>query len=225
MLALDASGLRVLAHPVRGRLVGLLRKHGPATATQLAERLGLNSGATSYHLRQLASAGLIEDDPTRGNARERWWRSVYRGQSFGDRGLIGSEPEAAVRYLQAVATGYASLTQQTLNEFQSMPVAWRELVDLSDWPLRLTPAEAEELRRELAALLRRYRPATPETAANAPAGAERVVVVTQLLPEPGALEAGALDTGTAGATDAGAADIGTADTGAADAGATGAGQL
>ncbi|QMU73675.1 helix-turn-helix domain-containing protein [Streptacidiphilus sp. P02-A3a] len=189
VLALDASGLRVLAHPVRSRLVGLLRRHGPATATQLAERLGLNSGATSYHLRQLASAGLIEDDPTRGNARERWWRSVYRAQSLNDRELIGSEPEATARYLQTIATGYASLTQQALNEFETMPTPWREVLDLSDCPLLLTPAEAGDLRRELTALLRRYRQDTPEGVAAAPAGAERVALLTQLLPQPGELAA------------------------------------
>ncbi|MBG7702409.1 helix-turn-helix transcriptional regulator [Streptomyces sp. MC1] len=55
-VALDAKGLRSLAHPVRVQLLGLLRTHGPATATQLPDRLGLNSGATSYHLRRLATA-------------------------------------------------------------------------------------------------------------------------------------------------------------------------
>src|SRR5579863_2837206 len=66
---LDAKGLRALAHPVRVQLVDLLRRHGPSTATQLAERTGLTSGATSYHLRQLAASGFIVEDPDRGNAR------------------------------------------------------------------------------------------------------------------------------------------------------------
>ena len=47
----DATALKALAHPVRLRMLGMLRVDGPATATQLAARLGLNSGATSYHLR------------------------------------------------------------------------------------------------------------------------------------------------------------------------------
>ena len=185
MVALDAKGLRALSHPVRGRLVGLLRRHGPATATQLAERLGLNSGATSYHLRQLAAAGLIEDDAERGNARERWWRSVYQAQSFNGGELLRQEPEVAVGYLQAVANAYASAVQQTLNGFETMPETWRELVDLSDWPLLLTPEEAGELRQELGSVLGRYRRADTEAAADAPGGAERLVVITQLLPEPG----------------------------------------
>src|SRR5262245_28458635 len=54
---LNERSLRALAHPVRVKLLGLLRIEGPATATGLAEKLGLNSGATSYHLRQLAGAG------------------------------------------------------------------------------------------------------------------------------------------------------------------------
>ena len=58
-IALDAGSLRGLAHPVRLRMLGLLRTEGPATATRLAARLGLNSGATSYHLRQLATHGFV----------------------------------------------------------------------------------------------------------------------------------------------------------------------
>jgi DNA-binding transcriptional ArsR family regulator len=52
---LDPHNLRGLAHPLRVRLLGLLRSDGSSTATRLAERLGQSSGATSYHLRQLAA--------------------------------------------------------------------------------------------------------------------------------------------------------------------------
>ncbi|MDP2774304.1 MAG: helix-turn-helix domain-containing protein [Nocardioides sp.] len=70
------QALKALTHPVRLRMLGLLRTEGPATATRLATRLGLNSGATSYHLRQLARHGFVVDDEERGNARERWWRAA-----------------------------------------------------------------------------------------------------------------------------------------------------
>ncbi len=69
--------LRALTHPVRLRMLGILRTEGPATATVLAQRLGLNTGATSYHLRQLAQHGFIDDDAERGNGRERWWRAAH----------------------------------------------------------------------------------------------------------------------------------------------------
>ena len=58
---LTPASLRVLAHPLRSRLLGALRRHGPSTATDLATLLGTNSGATSYHLRKLESVGLVQD--------------------------------------------------------------------------------------------------------------------------------------------------------------------
>ncbi|MGI5193894.1 ArsR/SmtB family transcription factor [Streptomyces sp. CA-288835] len=182
-VVLDAKGLRAMAHPVRVQLVGLLRKYGPSTATRLAERLGVNSGTASYHLRQLDAAGFVEEDAERGNARERWWRSVHQMTELNDRDLADREPEAALAYLQSVATTYTMRTQQTLNELQTMPRAWRDTFDMSDMALRLMPEEAVALRHELRAVIARYRRDTPEAAASAPEGAERVGVITQLLPE------------------------------------------
>ncbi|MFF4362093.1 ArsR/SmtB family transcription factor [Streptomyces sp. NPDC001604] len=182
-VVLDAKGLRALAHPVRVHLVGLLRKYGPSTATRLAERLGVNSGTASYHLRQLGAAGFVEEDTERGNARERWWRSVHQMTEFSDRELADREPEATLAYLQSVAAIYTLRAQRTLNELQTMPRAWRDSFDMSDWALRLTPEEAVALRQELRDVIARYRRDTPEAAAEAPEGAERVAVVTHLLPE------------------------------------------
>ena len=54
--------IRALSHPLRVRLLDLLRFDGPSTATLLARRVGESSGATSYHLRQLARHGFIEED-------------------------------------------------------------------------------------------------------------------------------------------------------------------
>lgn len=182
-VVLDAKGLRALAHPVRVQLVGLLRKYGPSTATRLAERLGVNSGTASYHLRQLGDAGFVEEDTERGNARERWWRAVHQSTRFSDRELAEEEPEAALAYLQSVAAAYTLRTQRALGELQTMPDRWRGTFDISDWSLRLTPEEAVRLQQELHALLFRYRADSPETAAEAPEGAERVSVITQILPE------------------------------------------
>jgi DNA-binding transcriptional ArsR family regulator len=49
-LHLGAEAVKVLAHPLRSRIVTQLRRSGPLTATALAALLGTNSGATSYHL-------------------------------------------------------------------------------------------------------------------------------------------------------------------------------
>ncbi|MFF2852541.1 ArsR/SmtB family transcription factor [Streptomyces sp. NPDC058001] len=195
-VVLDARGLRALAHPLRVQLVRLLRKYGPSTATRLAERLGVNSGTASYHLRQLGAAGFVEEDAERGNARERWWRSVHQTTELNDRELADREPEAALAYLQSVAATYTLRTQQTLNELQTLPHAWRGTFDMSDWPLRLTPEEAISLRQELRAVIALYRRDTPDAAASAPKGAERVCVITHILPELDAPAASSLPYGT-----------------------------
>ncbi|MFB6437756.1 ArsR/SmtB family transcription factor [Streptomyces sp. NPDC056411] len=182
-VVLDARGLRALAHPVRVQLVGMLRKYGPSTATRLAERLGVNSGTASYHLRQLAAAGFVDEETERGNARERWWRSVHHTTWFNDPELADREPEAALAYLQSVAAAYTLRTQRALNELQTMPGVWRDTFDISDWALRLTPEETAALQEELRAVISRYRRDTPQTAAGAPEGAERVAVIAHFLPE------------------------------------------
>src|ERR1700760_3578282 len=88
--AVDVTTLRALAHPLRLRLLDLLRFGGPATATMLAKRVGESSGSTSYHLRQLAKHGYIEEVPGSGG-RARWWRSVEKRTTIGDGSISGAE--------------------------------------------------------------------------------------------------------------------------------------
>jgi len=68
--------LKAFTHPLRMAMYSALRDYGPATATQLARRLGESSGQTSYHLRQLERHGFVEDDPEHAGGRERWWRAL-----------------------------------------------------------------------------------------------------------------------------------------------------
>ncbi|MDT0379705.1 helix-turn-helix domain-containing protein [Streptomyces sp. DSM 42041] len=183
---LDAKGLRALAHPLRVRLVGLLRKHGPSTATRLAERLDINSGSASYHLRRLADAGFVAEDEGRGNGRDRWWQAVHQSTWFESRELAPREPEATMQYLQSVAAANSTQAQRALAELQTMPPVWQEAFDMSQVPLRLTPQEAQQLGSELRELMARYRRDAPGCTEDAPEGAERIVLITQLLPEPDA---------------------------------------
>src|SRR5215467_3907548 len=73
MTPMSAAQLRALAHPLRLQLLQVLQAEGPATASQLGRRLGESSGATSYHLRALHRAGMVEEAEKR-NGRERWWQ-------------------------------------------------------------------------------------------------------------------------------------------------------
>ncbi|HWD74930.1 MAG TPA: helix-turn-helix domain-containing protein, partial [Solirubrobacteraceae bacterium] len=68
----DPRSLRGLAHPVRLALIGLLRREGPLTATQAGERIGESPASCSFHLRQLAKYGLVEEAGA-GPGRRRPW--------------------------------------------------------------------------------------------------------------------------------------------------------
>src|SRR5688572_12890701 len=128
---LDAQTLRGIAHPLRLRLLSLLREDGPSTATRLAERTGESSGSTSYHLRQLAQYGFVEDD-TRPGGRERWWRAVHRGNVLEARD-IQAAPEEAEAYLRTVAAQYADRVQRWLDNAPALLGTWDRAATLSDW--------------------------------------------------------------------------------------------
>lgn len=70
----DPRALRAYAHPVRMKLVGLLRAHGPLTATKAGKLIGESSGTCSFHLRQLAKYGLVVDAGPGQDRRERRWQ-------------------------------------------------------------------------------------------------------------------------------------------------------
>lgn len=146
--------LRALAHPVRLRMLGILRLDGPATATTLATRLGLNTGATSYHLRQLAQHGFIVDDESQGNGRERWWKAAHQSTRTEapapDDDAAWEELDA---YAQTVATVYTEWLQRAVEERPLLPIAWREASTMSDYHQRLTPASAKRVLEKLDDLL------------------------------------------------------------------------
>ena len=72
----DAKRWKAMSHPLRREMLRHLSEHGTASSTTLAEALGESTGTTSYHLRVLADAGVIEEVPGQTNGRERWWRTV-----------------------------------------------------------------------------------------------------------------------------------------------------
>jgi DNA-binding transcriptional ArsR family regulator len=68
--------LKALAHPLRQRMLYHLAFVGSASSTSLAQAFGVSTGSTSYHLRQLARFGFVEEDRERSHGRERWWSLV-----------------------------------------------------------------------------------------------------------------------------------------------------
>lgn len=175
----EPAALKALAHPVRLRILGMLRLDGPATATSLAERLRLNSGATSYHLRQLAQHGFVVDDSERGNRRERWWKAAHRTTNA-ERGRTPEQREANDAFGQAVAVIHSENLQRAMEERPLLPEAWRAASTLSDWELRLTAEHAEQLKKAIDQLVTGW----PEDDADTE-GADIFTVALHTFPYPG----------------------------------------
>jgi predicted ArsR family transcriptional regulator len=181
-IRLDARNLRGIAHPVRVRMLTMLRDDGPATATGLARRLGLNTGATSYHLRQLAAHGFVVEDAGRGTARERWWRAAHQSTLLDRADLAGDEEGLGWAYLRSVAELYADGMLRAVDELPTLPEAWRAAGAFSDYPLQLTPEELLSLVAEVTAVIRRYQSAGTD---DAPAGSAPVTFQFQAFRRPG----------------------------------------
>lgn len=142
--------LKALAHPLRQRILFALRVVGPSTATRLAEQMGESSGLTSYHLRALASAGLVEEVPDRGNGRDRWWRAAHDVSGFQPSDFEGTEAAPAAEWMQSQADRNREQEVATWNaDHDSWPRQWREVADRSDYYFLATPDEARSLLESL----------------------------------------------------------------------------
>jgi DNA-binding transcriptional ArsR family regulator len=73
----ELSGLRVLAHPLRLRMLSLLTGT-PLSAVELSRELGVSQALASYHLRQLHAAGVVELAEVRARRGGRERRFTYR---------------------------------------------------------------------------------------------------------------------------------------------------
>jgi len=190
----EAGQLQALAHPLRLRLLGLLRLHGPSTATRLAQQCRESSGLTSYHLRQLAAAGFVLDaEPSdlagmETHGRDRWWKAARQSTHTG-MPPEGDDAAAAASedYQRAVVNLYADRARAWLTAEHTWPRTWQDLSGIGDVALRLSAAETLQLRRDLADLLGRYRRHNPSVApgtGDVPADAVIVSMQYQLFPDP-----------------------------------------
>jgi DNA-binding transcriptional ArsR family regulator len=178
----DVRALRALAHPLRNRLLGQLRLHGPATASQLGRAVGESSGSTSYHLRQLAQYGFVEEVEGQGTARERWWRARHRMTSWQPSDIEGQEGGAEVEdellRMQLDVRGRVLRAWQT--QRHELDAAWTAAASLNDHVLRLRPDQTRALADELNAVLARWMAAHPS---DVPAeGTELVAVLSDVVP-------------------------------------------
>ncbi|MEU7826117.1 helix-turn-helix domain-containing protein [Catellatospora sp. NPDC049133] len=143
----EIEEFKALAHPLRARLLGALREHGPATATELAHRFDTDTGSTSYHLRKLEQYGFIAEAGDPGHPRARRWQAVHHVNDWSAVDMAataeGREASAVMRRQQVdilirdVVAYEAALS--TLSD------EWVEASGVGDLLPRLTPASLNTL--------------------------------------------------------------------------------
>jgi DNA-binding transcriptional ArsR family regulator len=151
----DPAALRALAHPLRLRLVALLRREGPLTASEAGRRLGESSGSTSYHLRQLARFGLVEEAGER-RGRQRPWRATALYTSWPSAPESEELAEASLVLDRFVVRRYAERLGEWIERRRAEPRDWVEAAAFGDSLLYLDVHELAAIRDELQALAERY---------------------------------------------------------------------
>ncbi|GGQ95635.1 ArsR/SmtB family transcription factor [Streptomyces asoensis] len=181
----DLAALKALAQPRRQRMLEHLALHGPATSATLARALGLNTGSTSYHLRELARYGFVEEtdaadtSPVRGEDpspvrraepsahRERWWRAVPGDRRFPPRSRQSPEMRLVMDELNhhAYAADLDLFERLQRNAPEDDP--WADAFPCSRGTIRLTLPELRDFFEEYIALLNRYKRSEAETPSDA----------------------------------------------------------
>jgi DNA-binding transcriptional ArsR family regulator len=155
----DSRVLAALAHPLRRRLIDVLRVEGPGTVSALAGHTDQAVGNISHHVRVLAECGLIEEAPELArDRREHWWRITSQSLRWSTSDFGGDPAE------EAIARAATSLDLERQIAFvrafraagQDTRERWQDASFSCDSWLRMTPGELRELRDQITVLLRAW---------------------------------------------------------------------
>ncbi|GIE29443.1 transcriptional regulator [Actinoplanes italicus] len=177
----DPQAMRALAHPVRLAILDLLRRNGPATATQLAPEVGATPTVTSWHLRHLASFGLVRDAEPGPDRRQRRWEMVGRGFRFS--APVDDEAGASAAHVlsREMFLRYADLPNRWITEVEPrLEPQWRRLGGLSNTRVHLTADEAETIENAIQQVLAPY---VTRDADDRPEHTRPVRLMRYILPE------------------------------------------
>lgn len=151
----NPRALRALAHPVRLELIGLLRRGGPLTATQAGEQIDESASSCSFHLRQLAKYGLVEEAGG-GHGRERPWRATAISTEWAARGSDDETDAATAMLSRVVIERYFESALEWLDRRDAEEPEWVDAAAISDALVYMTSEEMRELDEGIRALLEPY---------------------------------------------------------------------
>ena len=142
--------LRALAHPVRNRILDEIEALGAVRAADVARELGIPANQASFHLRQLAKYGLVEQAPEQArDRRDRVWRASSRSAMTVNLTELEGAPggKAAVRVFRDNKQAWGHHVVDRAFATDHPPGSG--VFTTSDHALKLTDEEAHQLRGEL----------------------------------------------------------------------------
>jgi DNA-binding transcriptional ArsR family regulator len=152
----DPRAMRAMAHPVRLALLQALNHAGTLTATEAAERVGESPSNCSFHLRQLAKYGFVEEAPG-GTGRQRPWRVVEVGFSLSD---VQEDPETALAagaLARVINERWLERARMGLENRHALPEEWRRVTGADEMTLYVTPDEMRRVNEQILEILHSYR--------------------------------------------------------------------
>jgi predicted ArsR family transcriptional regulator len=151
----DPHELRALTHPVRLALLEVLAVEGALTATQAGELIGESPTTCSFHFRQLAKYGFVEEAGG-GAGRNRPWRRVHLGMSFPE---SGQDPETTM----AAEALSGLFFNRVLGRFEHWrrvrhlyPEQWQEVAEATESAMYVTAEELRDLGEQVRSLFARF---------------------------------------------------------------------
>ena len=180
----DPRAMRALAHPLRLKLLELLTREGTLTSTQAAGATNESTASCSFHLRQLAKYGFVEEAEG-GRGRERPWRAVVRDTRWSTVHRDAETSAAADALTAQLLERDLAALRDFLARRGDYPSEWQDAAGLvSTSLLYLRATELENLSRRHLELCRRYRTRTADPSRRPDdAVPVRLVVLAAPLPD------------------------------------------
>ncbi|MFG2630217.1 ArsR/SmtB family transcription factor [Streptomyces sp. NPDC048473] len=150
----DPKAIRALAHPLRLDLIELLGTISPATAARCGRILGVSQASCSFHLRQLARYGFVEDAGLGRDRRERLWRLTDRRLRLAPE--YGLDPTAAQHLGQVVTKRETERILDYLQRGPGEPVEWRHAVVHAAATVPLTTTDLADIKEQWSQVLAPY---------------------------------------------------------------------
>jgi predicted ArsR family transcriptional regulator len=166
----DPRAMRALTHPLRLALIELLWREDSINATEAAAELGESQASCSFHLRQLAKFGFVEEvQGVRGRARP--WRLSRRGIRVAN---VQDDPEAEIAWAaleRLLRDRQMGRYRAWLEGRSAYPRAWQQAAYHTHSVAWLTPEELGDAAEEITELLSGLFPERRDDAAARPVDA------------------------------------------------------